>query len=113
MTTIYVQGENRLFDKNWIDNDNKSLCCNYVHSLVSQMVYTLTSFVIILECVSPLFGILFTLLATRTVKDHTLMGALTRVLSEEYKKSVELCYNILRAFLVSFLSRRTVGESNI
>lgn len=28
------------------------------------------------------------------------MGALTRVLSEEYKKSVELCYNILRAFLV-------------
>eukprot|EP00752_Nemacystus_decipiens_P011829 g10495.t1 len=32
-------------------------------------------------------------------KDHTLMGALTRVLSEEYKKSVELCYNILRAFL--------------
>lgn len=34
------------------------------------------------------------------IQDHTLMGALTRVLSEEYKKSVELCYNILRAFLV-------------
>eukprot|EP00903_Cladosiphon_okamuranus_P009154 g8747.t1 len=33
------------------------------------------------------------------IQDHTLMGALTRVLSEEYKKSVELCYNILRAFL--------------
>lgn len=34
-------------------------------------------------------------------QDHMLMGALTRVLSEEYKKSVELCYNTLRAFLVS------------
>lgn len=34
------------------------------------------------------------------------MGALTRVLSEEYKKSVELCYNILRAFLVRGVSGR-------
>jgi hypothetical protein len=33
------------------------------------------------------------------IQDHTLMGALTRVLQEEYKKSVELCYNILRCFL--------------
>jgi Kinesin-associated protein (KAP) len=33
------------------------------------------------------------------VQDQTLMGALTRVLNEEYKKSVELCYNIMRAFL--------------
>jgi Kinesin-associated protein (KAP) len=33
------------------------------------------------------------------VQDQTLMGALTRVLNEEYKKSVVLCYNIMRAFL--------------
>ncbi|KAG5175345.1 kinesin-associated protein [Tribonema minus] len=33
------------------------------------------------------------------VQDQTLMGALTRVLNEEYKKSVALCYNIMRAFL--------------
>ncbi|CAM9303160.1 unnamed protein product [Chrysoparadoxa australica] len=33
------------------------------------------------------------------IQEHTLMGALTRVLNEEYKKSVELNYNIMRAFL--------------
>lgn len=43
-------------------------------------------------------------------QDHTLMGALTRVLSEEYQKSVELCYNILRAFLVSAKSRHRAGD---
>ena len=33
------------------------------------------------------------------VQDQTLMGALTRVLNDEYQKSVELCYNTMRCFL--------------
>jgi Kinesin-associated protein (KAP) len=33
------------------------------------------------------------------VQDQTLMGALTRVLNEEFRKSVALCYNIMRCFL--------------
>ncbi len=33
------------------------------------------------------------------IQDHTLMGAFTRVLREEYKKSMELNYNIMRCFL--------------
>lgn len=41
------------------------------------------------------------------------MGALTRVLSEEYKKSVELCYNILRSFLVSTCKERRQEPSRV
>lgn len=70
------------------------------------------SFIILLEYVFPFLAILYNLPTAGTVKDHTLMGALTRVLSEEYKKSVELCYNILRAFLVSLVSRRTTEEND-
>ena len=33
------------------------------------------------------------------IQNNTVMGALTRVLQEEYKKSVELTFNILRIFL--------------
>ncbi|CAM9858346.1 unnamed protein product [Phaeothamnion confervicola] len=33
------------------------------------------------------------------IQDTTLMGALTRVLGEEFRKSVPLCYNIMRCFL--------------
>ena len=33
------------------------------------------------------------------IQNGTVMGALTRVLQEEYKKSVELSFNILRIFL--------------
>jgi hypothetical protein len=33
------------------------------------------------------------------IQNQTVMGALTRVLQEEYKKSVELTFNILRIFL--------------
>lgn len=32
-------------------------------------------------------------------QDHTLMGALSRVLGDEYRKSMELTYNIMRIFL--------------
>ena len=33
------------------------------------------------------------------IQNSTVMGALTRVLQEEYKKSMELTFNILRIFL--------------
>ncbi len=33
------------------------------------------------------------------IRDQTLMGALTRVIREEFKKSMELNYNIMRCFL--------------
>jgi len=33
------------------------------------------------------------------IQNNTVMGALTRVLQEEYKKSVDLSFNILRIFL--------------
>jgi hypothetical protein len=33
------------------------------------------------------------------IQNQTLMGALSRELTENYKKSPELCYNILRVFL--------------
>ena len=33
------------------------------------------------------------------IQNTTVMGALTRVLQEEYKKSIELTFNILRIFL--------------
>jgi len=33
------------------------------------------------------------------VQHHTLMGALSRVLAEDYRKSADLTYNIVRVFL--------------
>lgn len=51
------------------------------------------------------------------IQNNTLMGALTRILQEEFKKSIELTFNILRIFLAfsnfsqmhSILSNYKVG----
>lgn len=40
------------------------------------------------------------------IQNSTVMGALTRVLQEEYKKSVELTFNILRYIYIYIMSSR-------
>ena len=47
------------------------------------------------------------------IQNGTVMGALTRVFQEEFKKSTELTFNILRVFLGNILSAHTDTHTHI
>lgn len=62
------------------------------------MLYPSFPIVFTLTLSPPLFPPrYFSSLSPQLIQNGTVMGALTRVLQEEYKKSTELTFNILRS----------------